>query len=78
LLAAREAGVLSKQWRLLTPWSMLPEADVLDLIRDKSVRFFVVSPVRGYVPQAVLEAADGFEQEGVVYRIKGIKPGKRE
>jgi len=78
LLAAREAGVISKQWRLITSWSMLPETDVLELIRDKSVRVFVVSPVRGYAPKAVLDAADGFEKEGVVYRIKGKKLEPRE
>ena len=73
LLAAREAGVISRQWRLITPWSMSPEAEARELIRDTSARVFVVSPVRGYMPQAVLDAAVGFEKVGVVYRVKGKK-----
>jgi hypothetical protein len=70
LLAAREAGVLSKGWRLVSPWSGESEEELRSLAKDVKLRVFVVSPVAGYAPKAVLEQAAGFEPEGVVYRMK--------
>ena len=73
LLAAREAGVLTSEWRLITPWSKVTDADVLNLIRDGNVRFYVVSPVEGYVKKAFLEAAGRVERAGVLYRTNGSR-----
>ena len=68
LLAAKVAGVLTEDWRLITPWSGVSDSELLNVIRDTSTRFYVVSPVKGYVPQAVLEAGCSFSREGAVYR----------
>lgn len=77
LMAAREAGLVGKEWRLITPWSGETEEALRVLVEHGEVRVFVVSPVAGYAPRAVLETARGFEREGVVYRVKG-KRGNRE
>jgi hypothetical protein len=69
LLAAREAGLLAGGWRLVTPWSGETDGELRGLIRGGSARTYVVSPVAVYTPRAVLEAAKGFEREGVLYRV---------
>ena len=66
LLAAREAGLLGKEWRLMTPWSDETGKTAQALALGK--RMFVVSPVVGYAPKAVLESASGFEKQGVLYK----------
>jgi hypothetical protein len=73
LLAAREAGTLSTGWRLVTPWSGETDREMRELVREWEGRVFVVSPVAGYAPAAVLDTAGGFEREGVVYRAVGSR-----
>lgn len=70
LMAARQAGVLGREWRLMTPWSRETEEEWRSLLRDGSRRVYVVSPVTGYVPGVVLKEAKGFVREGVLHRVK--------
>ena len=70
LMAARQAGVLGREWRLMTPWSGEAEEEWRALLRDEARRVYVVSPVTGYVPGVVLEEAKGFVREGVLHRVK--------
>ncbi len=78
LLAAREAGVLSKEWRLITPWSGESDGELRALVQKGQLRVYVVSPVIGYAPQAVLEEAAGFEKQGVVFRAIGDRQSAKE
>ena len=73
LLAAREAGVLSRAWRLITPWSGETDAEILACVREGVVTVYVVSPVAGYVPQGILNAGCSFERKGAVYRVTGSR-----
>lgn len=69
LLAAREAGLL-RGLRLVTPWSGETDAELRKLARGAGARAFIVSPVPGYAPGAVLESGPAsFVREGVLYRI---------
>lgn len=70
LMAARAMGALSVGWRLITPWSGETDDVLRNLAEDRKTRMFVVSPVSGYTLKPVLEAAKGFEREGVLYRVK--------
>jgi len=76
LMAAREAGLVGKEWRLITPWSGETEEALRALVQDGEGRVFVVSPVVEYAPRAVLETATRFEREGVVYRVKGKRENR--
>jgi hypothetical protein len=69
LMAARAAGRLSTAWRLVTPWSGESDGALRDLALGREARTYVVSPVAGYAPRAVLAAAKGFTREGVLYRV---------
>ena len=71
LLAAREAGVSRTDWRLITPWSGETDAELRQLAGDAKKRVFVVSPVAGYAPGAVLDGAAEFVREGVLFRVVG-------
>ncbi|MEI7901394.1 MAG: hypothetical protein WCK89_14185 [bacterium] len=71
LMAAREAGMLSKEWRLVTPWSGEADGEVLAWVGEGSRKVYVVSPVAGYAPKSLLEAGCRFESAGVVYRVTG-------
>lgn len=70
LLATRAAGTLSAEWRLITPWSGETDAALRAVVREGAPKVFAVSPVAGYLPKAVTDAARGFERQGVVYRVK--------
>ncbi len=69
LLAAREAGTLADGWMLATPWSGLSDDELLALIRRADGASYIVSPVSGYAPRAVLDAGFGFERVGCLYRL---------
>jgi hypothetical protein len=71
LLAAREAGLFTNGWRLVTPWSGETDREILELVRDEARKVYVVSPVAGYAPKGLLEAGCFFEPQGVVYRVVG-------
>lgn len=70
LLAARAAGLMTADWRLVTPWSGESGDELKRLAKSAKGCLYVVSPVAGYAPRAVLEAAEGFERDGVLYRAK--------
>ncbi len=69
LMAARQAGALKGEWRLLTPWSGEAKEEWRALVRDEARRVYVVSPVAGYVPGMLLEEAKGFVRDGVLYKV---------
>jgi len=71
LLAAREACVIAKDWRLMTPWSGETDDETVSIAEEALARgrsVFVVSPVAGYVPAAVLGEFE-FERDGVLWRV---------
>ena len=69
LLAARAAGAMSKEWRLVTYVTKEKSAEVKALL-DTKPRVFIVSPVREYeVSPVVLDGNYRFEKAGILYRI---------
>lgn len=69
LLAAREAGLIGGM-RVITPWSGESDDELRALARGGGARTFVVSPVPGYAPRALLElGASRFLRDGVLYRV---------
>lgn len=72
LMAARKAGALSTEWRLITPWSgETPE--MLKALVGSQQRLFVISPVAGYTPAVFLNDSFRFEREDVLYRIRSTR-----
>jgi hypothetical protein len=69
ILAARQAGVLSCDWDLVTPWTGLSDAEWVSQVHARAGNVYVVSPVPGYAPHAVLDAGASFERDGVLYRL---------
>ncbi len=69
LLAARQVGMLSDAWGLVTPWTGLSDSEWVSRVQPGVGNVYVVSPVPGYTPQAVLGAGVTFERDGVLYRI---------
>jgi len=55
-------------WRLVSPYSGETEDDVLALTRRPEGRTFVVSPVSGYAPRALLQTKR-FQAYGILYRV---------
>lgn len=75
LQAARAAGICHGNWRLISEWSGETESDAVRIAWDvlqAGKRVFVVSPVRGYTPEALLKSCD-FEKDGVLWRVKERK-----
>lgn len=70
LLAARAANILPKKWRLVTPWSGETDADVLALVRKRTLKVYAVSRAAGYAPKSLLEAGCAFEPEGILFCVK--------
>jgi len=68
LMAVRVAQASPCAWPLISPWTGETEAALLALTRQQGGRVFVVSPVRGYAPAALLETKR-FEREGILYRV---------
>jgi hypothetical protein len=69
---ARTIGLVSSKWRLMSGWSGESEEEILGAVEQalrQGGRVFVVSPVAGYAPDALLEKYD-FEREGVLWRAK--------
>ncbi|MCL1920117.1 MAG: hypothetical protein FWG50_03420 [Kiritimatiellaeota bacterium] len=69
LMAARALRASPDAWRLLSPWTGETPGQLLALMRQPSQRVFIVSPVRGYAPDALLKAMR-FEKEGILYRVR--------
>jgi hypothetical protein len=70
LLAARAAGAMSKEWRLVTYVTKEKSAEVKELL-DTKPRVFIVSPVREYeVSPVVLDGNYRFEKDGILYRVR--------
>ena len=69
ILAARQAGVLSCDWDLVTPWTGLSDAEWVSQVHARAGNVYVVSPVPGYAPHAILDAGASFERDGVLYRL---------
>jgi len=75
LQAARAAGASHGTWRLVSEWAGETESDAVRIARDSlqaGKRVFVVSPVRGYTPEALMKGCD-FEKDGVLWRVKERK-----
>jgi hypothetical protein len=69
-MAARAAGRSTGEWRLVTPWTRVPDAELQAWVSDAGRAVYVVSPVRGYLPH-VLESANAvFTPDGVLYRVQ--------
>jgi len=77
LLAARAAGLLPDAWELVTPWTGLSDSEWVSQVRAHAGRVYVVSPVPGYTPQAILDAGVAFERDGVLHRIAERQGGGR-
>jgi len=72
LAAARAAGMIAGEWRLVSEWSGESVEETFE-ITEKTLheggRVYVVSPVAGYAPTAILERF-GFVREGVLWRMR--------
>lgn len=72
IMAARAAKTVSSECQLLLEWAGETEAEKLvraEAALSEGRRVYVVSPVAGYAPAAILERFD-FVREGVLWRMK--------
>lgn len=69
LMAAQAMGRLPSTWRWLTYWQNHPDAEIERLLRASPGGGYVLSPVRCYTPDHLLEKARSFEKQGLFYRI---------
>ena len=69
LMAAQAMGRLPASWRWLSFWQNEADEEIMRQLRASPDGGYVVSPVRCYVPEAILERAASFERRGVLYRI---------
>ena len=71
VVAARAAGELSGEGRLVSEWSGETDDEATAIAEEifaRGGRVFAVSPVAGYVPEAVLNMFE-FERDGVLWRV---------
>lgn len=69
LMAAQAMGRLPASWRWLSFWQNEADEAILRQMRASPDGGYVVSPVRCYVPEAILDRAASFERRGVLHRI---------
>jgi hypothetical protein len=72
VMAARAAKTVGTAWRLVSEWTGETEAETLALAEAalrEGRRVYVVSPVPGYTPAALL-ARYAFAKEGVLWRVR--------
>jgi hypothetical protein len=72
VMAARAAKTVGTAWRLVSEWNGETEAETLTLAAAalrEGRRVYVVSPVPGYAPAALL-ARYAFAKEGVLWRVR--------
>jgi hypothetical protein len=62
-------GAAAASWRWLSFWQNEEDEAIMRQLRASPDGGYVVSPVRCYVPEAILERAASFERCGVLYRI---------
>ncbi len=69
LMAAQAMGRLPASWRWLSFWQNEADEAIMRQLRASPDGGYVVSPVRCYVPEAILDRASSFERRGVLHRI---------
>ena len=69
LMAAQAMGRLPASWRWLSFWQNEADEEIMRQLRASPDGGYVVSPVRCYVPEAILDRAASFERRGVLHRI---------
>ena len=69
LMAAQAMGRLPASWRGLSFWQNEADEEIMRQLRASPDGGYVVSPVRCYVPEAILDRAASFERRGVLHRI---------
>ena len=69
LMAAQAMGRLPASWRWLSYWQNEEDEVIIQRLQASPDGGYVVSPLRCYVPEAILEQAQSFERRGVLHRI---------
>jgi len=69
LMAAQAMGRLPASWRWLSYWQNEEDEVIIQRLQASPDGGYVVSPLRCYVPEVVLEQAQSFERRGVLHRI---------
>jgi len=69
LMAAQAMGRLPASWRWLSYWQNEEDEVIIQRLQTSPDGGYVVSPLRCYVPEVVLEQAQSFERRGVLHRI---------
>jgi len=73
ILAMREAGAFSENFRLITFFTGESDAELVRLAASGK-RFLIVSPVSGYASASLLDGSFHFVREGVVFRAVANAP----
>ena len=68
LMAMQAIRKTPTTWRLISPYSGETEEDLLALARQHDGHIFVVSPIRGYTPDVLLQMKP-FDKDGILYRM---------
>jgi len=69
LMAAQAMGRLPASWHWLSYWQNEEDEVIIQRLQASPDGGYVVSPLRCYVPEAILEQAQSFERRGVLHRI---------
>jgi hypothetical protein len=69
LMAAQAMGRLPASWRWLSYWQNEEDEVIIQRLQASPDGGYVVSPLRCYVPEVILEQAQSFERRGVLHRI---------